>query len=179
MKRITTATVLGVALALSACAHQGSGSASEEGAAAAAPDTVRGVVRQVGSVPFVMTVVQGEDTAAVEGELEDEISRLAGARVTVFGQRLEGRFPGPTVRASGYEIVSVDGERPTVGILRQDAGSTFLEREGDAGPMELSSVPEGLLRHVDAKVWVITSQEGGAVLRYGLLRPADANDESG
>lgn len=179
MNSFTTATILGVAMALAACAHQGGGTTAEDGTAAAPPDTVRGIVRQVGSVPFLMTVVQGEDTAAVEGALEEEISRLVGARVAVFGQRLEGRFPGPTVRAAGYEILSVDGERPTVGILRRESGSTYLDLAGEAGRTELSSVPEGLMRHVGAKVWVITSDEGGAVLRYGILRPAETSDGSG
>lgn len=162
--------MMAAASMLAACAHQGG--AGEE-PSAPTRDTVTGIVRQVGSVPFLMTVVQGEDTAAVSGELEDEISRLVGARVRVTGTRSEGTFPGPTVEASSYRILSIDGEEPVVGFLRREGGSTYLEpADGEAGRVELSAVPDGLRRHVGAKVWVITSEEGGAVLRYGMLRPA-------
>lgn len=160
---------------VAACAHQGG---TGDGAAVAPPDTVTGVVRQVGSVPFLMTVVQGEDTAAVSGELEEEISRLVGARVRVMGVRSTGSFPGPTVQASEYRILSIDGEEPTVGILRQDEGGVYLElpEDGEARRMGLSAVPDGLRRRIGAKVWVITSAEGGSVLRYGVLRPAESGD---
>lgn len=160
---------------LAACAHQG-GAGDEP--AAAPPDTVTGVVRQVGSVPFLMTVVQGEDTAAVSGELKEEISRLVGARVRVVGVRSTGSFPGPTVQASDYRILSIDGEEPTVGILRQGEGGVYLElRDGEDSRMGLSAVPDGLRRRIGAKVWVITSAEGGTVLRYGVLRPAESGEE--
>lgn len=171
----TMAAALGVASLMVACAHQG-GSAGHD-VPAAAPDTVTGVVRQVGSVPFLLTVVQGEDTAAVAGDLEEEISRLAGARVRVFGTRADTSYPGPTIRAVDYAIISIDGEEPSVGILRHEGGTTYLERSGgEAGRLELSSVPDGLRRQVGAKVWVITSEQGGAVLRYGILRP-ETDDE--
>lgn len=167
--------LLAAAFAFAGCAHQG-GAGGNPGAAA--PDTITGTVRQVGSVPFLMTVVQGEDTAAVSGELEEEISRLSGARVRVMGVRSEGSYPGPTVRASAYRILAIDGEEPSVGILRRDGESVYLEPDEAGGErVELSAVPDGLRDRIGAKVWVITPEDGGAVLRYGILRPEPGNDQ--
>lgn len=167
---------LAVAATLIGCAHQGG---AGEGPPTPPPDTVTGTVQQVGSVPFLITVIRGEeDTAAVSGELEEEIVRLVGARVQVTGVRSEGSFPGPTVEASAYRILSIDGEEPASGILRADGDGYFLETASDDGERrELTSVPEGLRDRLGAKVWVILAEGGGTVLRYGVLRPEPEGEE--
>lgn len=163
------------AFVLAGCTHQGG---AGESPTAAPPDTITGTVQQVGSVPFLLTVVQGEDTAAVSGELEEEISRLSGARVQVMGVRSEGSYPGPTVQASAYRILSIDGEEPRVGILRRDGGRLYLEADGtDGEDLDLSAVPDGLRDRIGAKVWVITPEDGDAVLRYGILRSEPGDRE--
>lgn len=156
-------------LLLSACAGQprpDDGSPEQ-----APPDTVRGSVRQVGSSPFVRTVVEGEDTVTVTGDLESEISRLSGARVEVAGTLSTGEYPGPTLETVTYEVLSVDGERPEVGVLAEDEGGLFLEREG-RDPLRLRAVSSGLASRIGAKVWVVTGEDG-AVQRYGILRPPE------
>lgn len=136
-------------------------------------DTVSGTVRQVGSTPFIRTVVEsGDRSVQVVGPYEEEIARLAGARVRAVGEIEEGsgdQAMGPRLRASGYTILSVDGDTPRVGYLRQsDAGDFFLRTE-DGDRVPLTSVSAALAEKVGAKVWVVT-RDGGAVTRYGVLR---------
>lgn len=139
----------------------------------AATDTVTGTVRQVGNTPFVRTIIEDSAGAVrIVGPYEAEISRLVGARVRAVGvldSASRNRAMGPDLRASGYTILSVDGDRPAVGYLRRsDAGDFFLRTEaGDEIP--LSSVSTALAGRVGAKVWVVTNAQG-AVLRYGILK---------
>lgn len=163
------AAALLLAAATAACA--GSPGPEDGSPSVTAPDTVTGAVRQVGSSPFVRTVVEGSDTATVTGELESEISRLSGARVQVIGTLGSGDRPGPELEAAAYEILSVDGRRPAVGVLRSDAEGTYLEREG-RDDLRLRAVSSGLGSRVGAKVWVVTGGDG-AVQRYGILRPPE------
>lgn len=154
--------------AAAACHH---GSSSDAGSLArTAPDTVTGQVRQVGSTPFVRTIVSGEDTTVrVTGPYEAELSRVTGARVRVVGGPAEETFPEPALRVTSYEILSVDGAEPLVGRLRRREGrGYYLEMPGgrEAG---LSTVPDGLRGRVGAKIWVVLSEQG-VVQRYGVLR---------
>lgn len=164
----------GSALWLAAAALAGCGGSSppDDGSPAVAPpDSVTGTVRRVGSTPFSRTVVEGDDTVTVTGPLEDEVSRLSGARVRVRGEISTGQYPGPTLEAAAYEILSVDGERPDVGLLRADGEGLYLEREGRES-LRLRAVTSGLEGRVGAKVWVVTGEDG-VVRRYGILRPAE------
>lgn len=154
---------------LGACA--GSPRPDDASPARATRDTVRGIVRQVGSQPFVRTVVEGSDTVTVTGRLEAELSRLSGARVLVFGTLSTDGYPGPTLEADGYGILSVDGRTPDVGVLREDEEGFYLLRPGGER-MRLRAVSSGLAGRVGAKVWVVTGEDG-AVQRYGILRPPD------
>lgn len=146
----------------------------ESGPAAdtAGSDTVSGVVRQVGNTPFVRTIVEGDaGSVQVVGPYEAEIARLVGARVRVVGQR-EGSGSGamgPRLRASGYTILAVDGDRPQVGYLQQSDGGDFYLRTEDGSQVPLTSVSSALAEKVGAKIWVVTS-DAGAVVRYGILR---------
>jgi hypothetical protein len=141
----------------------------------AAPDSVTGTVRQVGNTPFTRIIVEGEDASLrVTGDLEEEVSRLVGARVLVVGSRVEGEGPEPALQAAGYEILSVDGATPRVGTLDHEAGEGYrlLTEDGEALP--LRGVPDGLGARLGAKVWIVLG-DGGAVQRYGILRePEDA-----
>lgn len=162
-----TAALAGALLLLAAC---GAGRSSEPGPPSpAAGDTLEGTVRQVGSTPFTRTVVEG-DTAgvAVTGPLAGELSRLVGARVRVAGSLVEGEAPGPALRVESYEVLSVDGDRPRVGILRHGPGDGY-RLETDAGDVPLRAVPAGLGGVVGGKVWLVLGPEGG-VQRYGVLR---------
>lgn len=140
------------------------------------PEVVRGVVRQVGNLPFARTVVQGEEGAAVVvGPYEPEVRRLVGATVRVTGEPVEGGGLGPALRVTSYEIESVDGARPAVGILRREGGEWRLEGAGGA-VLPLPAVPPGLAEAAGGRVWVLTDA-GGTVYRYGVLRPPAGEPE--
>lgn len=167
--RATTWMLAGTALvgvALAACTRQ----ARVESGPASVADTVVGTVRQVGNTPFVRTVVEGEDTSVtVAGGYEEELARAAGARVRVWGRPAEGEGPGRNMEVTGYEIVSVDGRRPTVGRLHHESGRGYFVRTGEGEEVALAGVPDDLGGRVGAKIWVILGDNGG-VQRYGILR---------
>lgn len=133
-------------------------------------DSVAGEVRQVGSTPFTRTVVEGGDAAVtVTGPLEPELRRLVGARVRVVGSRVEGDGPGTAFRVERYDVLSVDGEEPRVGVLGYEAGAGYRIETESGETVPLTSVPTELGTKVGGKVWVVLSDTGG-VLRYGVLR---------
>lgn len=142
----------------------------EESGPGVAPDTLEGTVRQVGSTPFQRTVIRGEEaSAAVTGPYEEEIARLVGARVRVVGAYVEGGGPARELEVSGYEVLSVDGETPAVGLLRHGADRGYYLETADGEEVSLAGVPERLRGMVGAKIWVVRGEEGG-VLRYGVLK---------
>lgn len=165
-------TVLGLAgatalVAAAACTPRGG---MESGPGATAADTITGTVRQVGSTPFVRTIVEHEDgSVTVAGPLEAEVSSVVGARVRVWGPPTESEDPrGPHVQVQGYEILSVDGTRPDVGQLLHEPGRGYYLETGAGDELPLAGVPDRLAGHVGAKIWVIRGETGG-VQRYGIL----------
>lgn len=164
--RAAAAFAVAAIVACGGSPHPDDGSPAET-----APDTATGTVRQVGSTPFVRTVVEGDDTVTVTGRLESELSRLSGARVRVTGRISTGEYPGPTLDAVAYDLLSVDGERPEVGVLRADGRGLYLERR-EAEPLRLRATTSGLEGRLGAKVWVVTGEDG-TVRRYGILRPPE------
>ncbi len=135
------------------------------------PDTVVGQVRQVGNTPFVRTILQTDSGGVqVAGPYENEVSRLVGARVRVVGEvdTTRSGAMGSVLRASSYTILSVDGDRPQVGVLRRSEAGYYLET-GDGQEVPLSTVSSSLGAKVGAKVWVVTN-DAGAVTRYGILK---------
>lgn len=165
----TVASVLAAVALAAACSQKNQ---PDEGPMAAS-DSITGTVRQVGNTPFTRIVVEGEDSSlTITGDLEEEIGRLVGARVRVVGTEDEGQAPGPTLEATGYEILSVDGATPRVGTLRHEAGEGYRLVTGDGEAVPLTGVPDGLGARVGAKVWIVLG-DGGAVQRYGILREAE------
>lgn len=142
------------------------------------PDTVSGTVRQVGNAPFARTLVQEEegDAVTVTGKYEAELTRLVGAVVRASGEIGGGAF-GPELAVTAYEILSVDGETPRVGILGRDEEGYHLEGP-ENGRVRLGAVPERFAELPGARVWVVTD-ERGTVLRYGVLREPPASEGEG
>jgi len=139
---------------------------SSPGAEAAA-DTLTGVVRRIGNEPFVRTLVQGDDTAFVAGDWEPEVATLAGAQVMIVGTYTTGDMPGTYMDVASYQIVSVDGDVPYVGILESDDDGFYLSMDGDEVP-RLTALSEELQAQKGAKVWVVVTDEG-VVQRYGII----------
>ena len=133
------------------------------------PDAVEGIVRRVGNAPFTRTLVEGDEGIVIAGPYEPEVRRLVGAEIRVTGRlAAEGEFPGPTLEAMSYEIVSVDGERPSLGVLKRDEDGFYLEMRGGS-ILRLASVSGALAASVGGLVWVILDVNDG-VARYGILR---------
>ena len=103
------------------------------------------------------------------GELEAELARLSGAVVSVRGTDA----PAPADRGlevTDYEVVSINGELPSVGVLERRGEEYWLG--GDPG-VHLMGIPDALTQAVGAKVWVTgpSSADGVTVQSYGIIRP--------
>ena len=166
---VVSPTALAAALVAVAC---GAEPALSDGLALVGemgPEELEGRVRRVGSQPFSRTVIESDDGDAtlVVGPFAPEIGRLAGARVRVTGHFEPGEVLGPTLAASSYEIVSVDGDRPIVGTLGSDEDGFFLKSRGQV--FRLSVVSDRLAARSGVFLWVVLDGNEG-VARYGILR---------
>jgi predicted small secreted protein len=137
-----------------------------------APDTLTGQLAITGADPLTFVTLQPEGRRAVQltGGYESELRNLAGAVVRVQGRPTAGPLPGPALEVSAYDIVSIDGQRPRVGVL-QAAGGEY--RLAGAEPVRLVGVPPELGRHAGAKIWVVGVRDGDALRlhSYGIIRP--------
>jgi hypothetical protein len=148
--------------------------AAEESIDDAAEESMERTGRVVVSGPEGLRMVSlySEDGQSVglTGSLLDELMRVSGAVVRVTGTAAEtmGR---EGVDVTRYEIVSVDGERPLVGVLGGGGGSFRLQ--GDQ-PVGLVDVPDELAGQVGALIWVTgpDTPDGRRVQSYGVIRPA-------
>ena len=132
-----------------------------------AADRMEGVVGHSGTSEAPMVRLRPAEGSAVTltGDLLPELTRLAGVTVAVQGTKsgsgLMARFA-----VTSYEVVSIDGERPVVGMLVRQ-GDTY--RIGD---VTLAAVPDGLAQNVGGKVWVTGVREGSTlrVQSFGVIR---------
>lgn len=159
--------VAGAALTALGCASKNDVESRPSSDAVAAADTVTGTVRRVGNDPFVRTLVQGNDTVFVSGDWEPEIATLAGAQVMIVGTYTTGDMPGKYMDVNRYEIVSVDGDVPTVGMLVSDEDGYYIQMDGEA-VLRLSALSPELAEQKGGKVWVVVTEEG-VVQRYGII----------
>lgn len=132
--------------------------------------TGRVAVGGTGPIRVVNLLTDSGETIGLAGDLLDELMRLAGAVLSVTGpptQTVQGR----AVNVSRYDVVSVDGETPSVGILV--AGDDTYRLEGEAA-QPLVDVPPELGSQVGAKIWVVGPETaaGLRVRSYGVIRPA-------
>ena len=165
MKLATIALATITVATTAACSPQNEVDSSP--GAEVATDTVTGTVRRIGNDPFVRTVVQGDDTVFVSGDWESEVATLAGAQVTIVGSYTTGDMPGTYMEVTSYEIVSVDGDVPYVGVLESDDDGFYLSMDGDEVPRLTALSPE-LAEQKGGKVWVVVTEEG-VVQRYGII----------
>lgn len=129
--------------------------------------TGRVIVTSEDTVKGVQLYVEGGPPIRIVGSLDQEISRLAGASLTVVGQPA-GRT---AVRATSYAALEINGEKPQVGIVVRRGTSYLLEREIGA-VMLLADEPAALERLVGAKIWVTGPVESHQIRieAYGVLR---------
>jgi len=151
------------------------GMAVAQPSGAATPDAVElerltGQVLVTGTaqIEFLTLQIDGGGAVNLSGVLLPELRRLTGTVVSVQGSRIAATpFEGFEVTA--YEVMSINGQRPSVGILQElDGGFTIT----GVDPVRLSGVPETLRRQVGAKVWVVgrPTDSGLQVQSYGVIR---------
>ena len=156
--------ILGVFLSL-ACAPAPRGAAPVR----ATPSEHRGKVVVTGTETSSSVKLVGTNTnVELVGDLEPELRRLAGASLLVRGS-LQGPGPAQTLEVSDYEIVDIDGEVPSTGILRNRNGQLWLIRKDT---LELVGAPEALRGKDGVKAWVIGKKSGRSlrVQSYGIIK---------
>ena len=155
-----------------AAGAQGSDASAEPGpdaAAAADLESLNGQVLVTGTaqIEFVTLQIDGGGAVNLSGALLPELRQLSGAMVNVQGSRTTAAPPG--FDATAYEVTSIDGQRPSVGLLQErDGGFTIAGAES----VRLTGIPDALRGRVGAKVWVVGRQtdSGLQVQSYGVIR---------
>ena len=135
-------------------------------------EQLRGTLFVTGSEPATNLTLRREDGTGVTlvGDPTDELRRLSGATVAVYGTRTSAaRASVFAVRR--YDVLSIDGQRPSVGILLVRDGAIWLAA---ADTVQLAAAPDALRTQAGAKVWIVGRQtdRGLEVQSYGVLRPA-------
>jgi hypothetical protein len=129
----------------------------------------RGKVVVTGSEPVTSVMLIGnEGNVELVGGLEPEMRRLAGAGLLVRGS-LQGSRPAQTLEVRDYEIMDIDGEVPSTGVLRNQNGRLWLTGKDT---LELSGAPEALGDKDGAKVWIVGRRSGNSltVQSYGIIK---------
>ncbi len=138
--------------------------------------TAEGTVQVVGADPFAQVVLHvGEGAAvhqiAIAGPLRDELGRLHGITVRIAGRSVANPqgVPSQAIEVTGYDVVSVNGEKAYVGILAIRDGDMWLDANT---PTRLSAVPTEMESKAGAKVWITGPIEDGVlrVQSYGVIR---------
>lgn len=168
MMRHAAWSLLGFNAVLVMCACGGTGGYGRLDAQA--PETLVGEIGLSGAVPSVMvtlSMAEGQSVSLV-GALRDELSQLSGAVVSVQGVRTA---TPREFAVESYEIQSIEGERPLVGVLTLVDGEMWLQSDGRR-VVRLVELPERLRRSVGAKVWILgRPAEGGTYPHtYGIIR---------
>lgn len=134
----------------------------------ASMETLQGTVALTGSEPAVMISLRLAEGGSVDlvGAQRDELGRLSGAVVSVTGTRGPG---GRSFTAESYEVVSVNGETPVVGVMVERDGAVWIE--GDE-QVRLTAVSDNLRGHMGAKMWITGRRSGDSmqVQSYGVIR---------
>jgi hypothetical protein len=132
---------------------------------------ITGSITSTGTDGQRMLILRMDDGTSVGlvGELQVELAMLSGAVVTVRGN------DAPAAADRGldvteYEIVTVNGETPSVGMLERRGGEYWLVGDSD---VHLTAVPAVLTQAVGAKIWVTGSSTAGLlrVQSFGIIRP--------
>ncbi len=150
-------------------------SATDPGAMRAAPpqiERLQGRLFETGPDPMVGVTLQLEDGSSVNliGDFESELHRLSGATVAVTGTRRTDHPTLGTFAVRRYEILSIEGVKPEVGIIESYETEWFLLI--DDTPVALAEVPDDLKTRDGAKVWIIgeRTQTRLRIQSYGIIR---------
>jgi hypothetical protein len=134
-------------------------------ATATTADSVRGVVRVVGSSPFRQVVVSpsgGDAPVTLVGPDTATLRKAAGLEVVVRGSRTDGEL-----RVTSFAVRSADGQPAVDGVLVRDGDGLALETA--AGRVRLGNPPAALRDLVGARVWVAGPLDTGPN-PFGVLK---------
>ncbi len=135
-------------------------------------EVLRGRLLETGPDPMVGVTLQleGGSSTNLIGELESELHRLSGATVAVTGRRRTEHPTLGTFDVHSYEISSIEGVKPAVGIIESYDTEWFL-LIGDT-PVALADVPDDLKSRDGAKVWIIGERTATRlrIQSYGVIR---------
>lgn len=162
-------TAIAAALFLSGCAADPGVGNGLSRVGDIGPDHIEGRVRVVGNHPFARTIVEPAEGEAITitGAYDAEVGRLVGAIVRVTGRVEDAGLPEPSLTATSYEVLSVDGDEVTVGFLERDDDGFFL-RTGESRTA-VTAISETLGERIGSLIWVVLDENRG-VARYGILR---------
>jgi hypothetical protein len=163
--------ILLLSLAMAGCTPQ-NGEPNSAPSPQAGADTamIRGTVAVVGSAPLnVAVLVRGAngESSRVEGPLAEEIQRLSGAEVEVWGVRQADPMYGSSLRATSYAVRTVGGSPVLTGTVERAGDGQLQLRLEDGRVMRLAGATQ--LRP-GQKVWV----QGPATVQvqsFGVIRP--------
>ena len=118
--------------------------------------------------PVTSLQVEGRGAVTLVGPLEPELRRLNGATVSVAGAPAPGGRAG-AFTASRYDIVAIDGARPSVGTIVARGNETLLAGNDT---LRLTAAPAELRSKAGAKVWIVGRRSGAelTVQTYGVIR---------
>ena len=113
--------------------------------------------------------IEGGSPTTLTGALEPELRRLNAATVWVAGAPTAGP-PNATFAVSRYEIVSIEGTKPVVGVLTSRDGATWVAAERDT--VKLSATTPEIRAKIGAKVWVVGRRAGAELTpqSFGVIR---------
>lgn len=116
--------------------------------------------------PVTSLQIEGGKPTTLLGPLEPELRRLGGATVWVTG----APAPNTSFTVTRYEIVSIDGAKPLVGLLSTRNGGAWLV--GDRDTVRLTTAPAELTAKTGAKVWIVGRRSGTdvAVQSFGIIK---------
>jgi hypothetical protein len=131
--------------------------------------TGRVVSGGLAGTPVTSLQIEGGKPTTLVGALEPELRRLGGATVWVAGAPAAGA-PNASFTVTRYEIVSVDGAKPSVGLVSARNGGVWLVGERDT--LRLVAAPADLAAKAGAKVWIVGRRAGAelSVQSFGVIR---------
>lgn len=165
-----TRLVVLLALATAAACARPAQEESADPAMDSARHQLTGKVAVVGSDPFPQIVLR-PDTGGSEIRIEaadpGPIGRVAGARVTAFG---ELDPDARRLRLERFAVLSMDGIPAVDGVLEREGDGLVLVT-GESDRLRIAFPPAALYDHVGSRVWLSGSEIEREPEAFGLIDP--------